>query len=55
MNTPDNDAGKMTEAFMQKISQHIKCGDKPNEAYHYNRVYEAVYEQIRGLLKRAQI
>lgn len=46
METPDNEAGRVTERIMAKIEMHIKKDDA-SPAAHYNRVYEAVYYELR--------
>jgi hypothetical protein len=43
METPKNDAGRITERIMTAIYDHIKRAEPPQENHHYNRTYEKIY------------
>lgn len=45
METPNNEAGRLTERIMAKLDAHIKR-DEANPAAHYNRAYEAIYYEL---------
>jgi hypothetical protein len=43
METPRNEAGRLTERIMAAMCEHLKVEPPPQENHHYNRLYEAVY------------
>lgn len=50
MELPNDLAGNLTEMIMAKIKKHLIQEPPPQEAYHYNRVFEAVYQTIKDTL-----
>ena len=46
METPNNEAGRLTEQIMAAINEHIKRDPSPQENHHYNRTYEKVYRLL---------
>lgn len=45
-NTP---ATRLTERLMARISEHLKKDPPPQDSHHYNRVYEAIHEELSKL------
>uniref|UniRef100_A0A6M3L790 Uncharacterized protein n=1 Tax=viral metagenome TaxID=1070528 RepID=A0A6M3L790_9ZZZZ len=53
METPQNDAGRLTERIMLGIHEHIKRDPPPHESHHYNRAYEHVYATLVEALSKS--
>jgi hypothetical protein len=43
MQFPDTQSTRLTEKIMAEIRPHLKLEDPPQENYHYNRTYEAIW------------
>jgi hypothetical protein len=55
METPNTQAGRLTEQIMIAIYDHIKRDPPPQEAFHYNRAYEAVLEILNDVFSRSRL
>lgn len=51
METPKNEAGRLTERIMSEIREHLKEEPPPQENHHYNRVYERIYWVLKNEAK----
>ena len=49
MDTPDNSEGRLTDALMMVIYEHIKREPPPQDSHHYNRAWEKVYAMLRRI------
>ncbi len=49
METPNNSEGRLTEAIMLAIREHIHRDSPPQENHHYNRAWEKVYKLLRSI------
>jgi hypothetical protein len=44
METPNTEAGRLTDRIMLAIQEHIKREPPPQENHHYNRAWSKVLE-----------
>ena len=52
MELPNNPAACQTERILEAIRPHLRQDPPPQEAYHWNRAYEKIYDILHLTLIR---